>query len=363
LKKSLFSLLLAVTVALSGCASLLEQEYVHVTPHNVAPTTEGDPSTLRAENYQELVNALMYLVTQGAESGRIRLYADSEDIGAELEAACLEVVQESPLGAYSVEYIKYDVAPVVTYSEAEVQITYRRSREQVTSIVSATGITAIRSELRSALTSFDPEQVLRIGYFDENENFISSLIRQAYHSVPAAALDYPDITVAVYPDSGPQRIVEIGLTYHLDQEELLRRQTVLETRLQDLSAPLQEETGDERISAALALVLDTCRYSPEAGATAYHAFLDGVANSEGIALSAAALCASLDIPCLVAEGVLLDEPHCWNLVQTEQGWLHVDLTSDPDAKEPVFSTSEEMELVGYIWDKDTLLQLASSTLS
>lgn len=363
MKKHLISALMALVFVLTGCASFLTQEYVHVTPHNMAPTAEGDPSTLRAENYQELVNALVYLVTQGAESGHIRLYTDSEDIESTLETACLEVVQESPLGAYAVEYIKYNVSPLVPYSEAEVQITYRRSREQVSSIVSATGITAIRSELRSALTAYAPEQVLRIGYFDENENFISSLIRQAYHSVPAAALDYPEITISVYPDKGLQRIVEIGLTYHLEQEELLRRQSVLENQIEFLSSPLSKQSGDELVHAVLSAVRTSCNPAQEGGSTAYHAFLEGSANSEGIALATAALCAPLNIPCLVVEGSLNDQPHCWNLVQTEQGWLHVDLTACSKEEPPVFSTPEEAESAGYVWDMDTLSQLVSASLS
>lgn len=108
----------ALCMLLSGCASLLNREYVSVTTHNMAPTAEGDSSTLRAESYQELVNALLYFITQGTEEGSIRLYVDAEDVEADLEAACLEVVQEDPLGAYAVEFIKYSVSSVVTYCEA-----------------------------------------------------------------------------------------------------------------------------------------------------------------------------------------------------------------------------------------------------
>ena len=49
--------LLSLTLALTGCSALLERDYTSVTPHNAAPATEGNPSTLRADSYQELVNA------------------------------------------------------------------------------------------------------------------------------------------------------------------------------------------------------------------------------------------------------------------------------------------------------------------
>ena len=72
------------------------------------------------------------------------------------------------------------------------QITYRRTREQVASIVDATGAAAIRSELSRALSSFSSEVVLRISYFEEDENYIHQLVRQAYLSNPATALDFPE---------------------------------------------------------------------------------------------------------------------------------------------------------------------------
>ena len=165
------ALLTAAALTLTGCSSLLEQEYTYITPHNAATTAEGDPSVLRADSYQELVNALIYFISTGTEKGTVRLYMDGEDLDASLDAACLEVSKEDPLGAYAVEYITFSLSSVVTYSEATVNITYRRTKEQVSSIVQATGITAIRSELAEAMSAFQPECVLRISYFNEDEAF------------------------------------------------------------------------------------------------------------------------------------------------------------------------------------------------
>lgn len=211
----------AASLLLTGCAGLLDRDYVSVTVHSTTPATEGDNSALRAESYQELVNILTYLVFQNMPSASIRLY-ESEDVQADLERACVEVAQEYPLGAYAVDYIQYHVSPILSYHEAEVQITYRRTKEQMDAIVSATGITAIRSQLESALEQFSPECTLSISYFDGGVEDIQALFRQAYFAVPDAAEDLPDVSVSLYPDSGRQRIVELELNYHLSQEELLR---------------------------------------------------------------------------------------------------------------------------------------------
>ena len=355
MKKRLLALLAALSLLLTGCASLLEQEYFHVNPYNPIPTAEGDPSTLRAESYQELVNALLYLVTGGQETGRIRLYLDSDDVESQLEAACLEVVQEDPLGAYCVDYIKHSVQPVLTYSDADVQIFYRRTQEQVASISSVTGVTAIRSELGEALTSFSTELVLRIGYFNGEESLIQDLCRQAYYANPAAVPHLPDISVAIYPEAGRLRIVEITLTYHLEQEELLRRRNELEKTLVQTAAafpPLDEEALYPEVAGHLT---DVCVYASEGGNTAYHALVEGSANSEGLALAMAALCAQADLPCQVVEGTLNDTPHFWNLVHTEQGWLHLDLTADAE-EVPLLQANPAMEAAGYLWDAEALSQ-------
>lgn len=233
----------AASLLLTGCAGLLDRDYVSVTVHSTTPATEGDNSALRAESYQELVNILTYLVSQNMPSASIRLY-ESEDVQADLERACVEVAQEYPLGAYAVDYIQYHVSPILSYHEAEVQITYRRTKEQMDAIVSATGITAIRSQLESALEQFSPECTLSISYFDGGVEDIQALFRQAYFAVPDAAEDLPDVSVSLYPDSGRQRIVELELNYHLSQEELLRRQETTRYQCQELARDLKSYTGD-----------------------------------------------------------------------------------------------------------------------
>ena len=94
----------ALSLLLSGCSSLLARSYTSVTPHSATPPAEGDSSILRVENYQELVNALIYLISLGEEEGTVRhVQLRRSDVEQSLSNACLEVVQEDPLGAYAVD--------------------------------------------------------------------------------------------------------------------------------------------------------------------------------------------------------------------------------------------------------------------
>lgn len=62
-----------------------------------------------------------------------------------------------------------------------------------------------------------------MAYFVGDAASIAELVHQAYYDTPAAALGMPAVEIALYPDTGIQRIVEILLTYPGDAEALRRK--------------------------------------------------------------------------------------------------------------------------------------------
>ena len=90
--KKLLSLALVLCLTLAGCGDrMLERSYSCVTPHSAAYWESGDADTLRAENYQELVNALLLLLDEHSEDGVVRIYSDAPDKSAMAGNACVEV--------------------------------------------------------------------------------------------------------------------------------------------------------------------------------------------------------------------------------------------------------------------------------
>ena len=55
--------------------SMLERSYTSSTAHVDRPTTAEDSSILRVENYRELVSAVLYLVSEGAEESVSSVWA------------------------------------------------------------------------------------------------------------------------------------------------------------------------------------------------------------------------------------------------------------------------------------------------
>lgn len=352
--KRLLPLLLCCTLLLTGCASMLERSYTGQTVHNRVPTTEGDSSILRAEDYRDLVSAVYYVVSQGLTTGTIRLYNYTRDVDSDLAAACLEVVQEDPLGAYAVDYIKYDYSHIVSYYEATVEVIYRRTQEQVGSIVSATGSSAIRAELREALAAFQPEAVLRISYFTEGTD-IGQLLREAYYDTPATAMGRPRAEINVYPDHGSQRIVEVLLSYPIEKEQAQERSEELQEQVQELVSRYGLYPGEETIHALAAMMRSRVEYDPEGGSTAYDALVGGGADSEGIALAVNLLCQTLELDAEVVEGTLEDAPRFWNRLRLEEGIRCLDA-----AEGTSLYTEEELVELGYHWPDEPSLPVEAS---
>ena len=71
-KKLLCGLLCLSMVCTAGCSAMLDRDYSSVTEHSATPASDGDTNTLRVKSYQEVVNALIYLINKGAEEGTIR---------------------------------------------------------------------------------------------------------------------------------------------------------------------------------------------------------------------------------------------------------------------------------------------------
>ena len=344
MKKRILALALIFCLTLTGCASMLERDYVVVSPYQPVSNLSGASSALRVESYQELVNAILYLVTMGEEQGVLNLYNYTQDVEADLTRACLEVIQEDPLGAYSVEYISHDYSLIVSYYEVNLQITYRRSREQVLSITSVTGSGAIRRVIGNSLKDYSPEMVLRVNYFTESEDYIQTLVRQAYYDSPSTALGMPKTEVNIYPNSGSQRIVEILLTYPESSETLRQRSQ----QLTDLALTLV--TGDSTTQSLYDSIAIDLAVSPGSGKNStYDALVKKESDSEGAALAYQFLCDRAGIECYLVSGYRNGSTHFWNIVLNENGeYRHMDLAAGLSGL-----TDEELTSHGtYMWDSE-----------
>ena len=222
-------LLLAVLL-LTGCSPLLEREYSTTEPHSSKFWESEAAGTLRAENYQDIVNDLLLLIGQHTENAAIRLYNFEDDVSVAdtLEQATVEIQAQTPLGAYAVAYITSSSQSQRGYYEAAVQIGYRRTAEQIQAVVNATRPEAVSSLLESALEDGRTELAVRIGYWGQDgQSGIESAVTQVREE--HGLTEETPWVVNYYPAEGPVGLVE----FLLDPSE------------EDIAASLDREASGE----------------------------------------------------------------------------------------------------------------------
>ena len=223
------TLALCCALVLTGCASLLERQYVTSDLHTSKFWESEAADTLRAENRQDIVNDLLLLIGQHKESATLRLYNYTDDVAAAdaVQQATTEVRQETPMGAYAVEYITSSVHPQRGYYEIDLIISYRRTAEQMKTVVNATSAEAVASLLEAAVEEGKEELAVRIGYWDatSRETIDAAMAElRAEKEIDGA----PYWAVNCYPAEG-----EVGLVEFL------------------LNAPAPEETPEEEAEDAV----------------------------------------------------------------------------------------------------------------
>ena len=168
-------------------------------------------SVLRAESYQDLVNDLLLLVSAHDESGTVWLY-DSED-GADAsqlaQVACDEVLQETPLGAYALEYLTYTVDEGGRgYTQLRFTAGYRRTAQQIKSIVHATNAAALRDLLQAAVENGGRELAVQVGSFDGSRQSVLDSVAAFQQELGHGNQSWQ---VQFYPDTDAWGIMEIIL--------------------------------------------------------------------------------------------------------------------------------------------------------
>ena len=216
MRKRVWALAAALLMLLlTGCGSLLNRDYSVTEPHSSSYYESEDRSVLRAESYQDLVNALLVLISGGAKEGTIWLYPDDSGLPAPqaAERACLEVQKETPLGAYAVEYLTYTVDETPrNYDAIQLTVGYRRTAEQAAAIVHATSVSALHDLLTEAAAQDKSELVVSVEYFDRQEQQVRQTVAQVRQEITQVTGREPAAwEVNFYPTDTNPGIIEIIL--------------------------------------------------------------------------------------------------------------------------------------------------------
>ena len=362
MKKLIALLCLAGLLLSSGCMSLLEQDYVSVTDHKPAsvPANTPEEPQLEAADYQSLYDAVMRLVRERDLGGKIRLVGYTGDAETDLSNVCMAVSNSTPLGAYAVYYITGNLNRIVSYYEADVAITYKKSAEQMASIIEAPDENSVRQAISAALYEGDSSLTLLSNTEAADEGRIIDWAEELYYDDPSLSAMCPETAVAVYPDNGDERIFDISFTYTYLKASLITMRDRLGEAADEISRAVVAEDEKSTLKALSDYLCTNVRPLEKdwnggavrnADDTAYGAIVRNGASSEGFAMAVKLLCDKLGIQCITVLGRRGGNDCGWNMVCLDGEWYHLDVwRSATEGAEAGFLKTDR-ELSGdYLWD-------------
>ena len=353
-KRAVLILFAALCLTASGCGALFEREYFYAADYQESEIqhAEGDAAAEIAD-YSSLRAAIEELVSQHASAGVLTFSGYDGDISGDLAQACWEVSADTPLGAYSVDYMSYDLSRIVSYYEAQVYIMYKRSAEQTASITRVNGAAGLRECLAENLGGYEQYFAVSVTSATLTAESVEEFVRTLYLNDPVGLVVCPELAVNVYPKDGVRRIFEISVDFGLPPEQLAGMSAALLQATSAAAGQTPDGLGEAMTAYRLAELLAEACEPGEGGmaSTAYGALVEGKADSEGFAMAYSVLCREKGIDCVTVQGRFDNAPHYWSIAELDGAYYHIDLSrfteSGPAA---VFLRSDAEMWERYWWD-------------
>lgn len=347
MRRSLLVAALALCLLLSGCADWMDGSYVSVTPH--VDERAGGQDILSVRSYEELRDALVALVHDGAQSATIAVDAlEQSQLERSMTQAIRYVTMLDPIGAYSVEQIDYELGTSGGVSAVALNIAYRHNLTEIRRIKQVSGMEKAWETIDSALAHCDAGTVLLVdGYVTED---FEQKIQDYSEQNPDQIMEIPAISVTTYPSSGTKRVLEVKFTYQTNREALRTMQSSVQSVFASARLYVSGDAeSSEKYTQLFSFLMNRFDYQIETSITAPYSLLcHGVGDSKAFALCYAAMCRQVGLECQTVSGTRAAEPWFWNIVCIDGVYYHFDLLASAEGERPRFRTDEEMS--GYVWD-------------
>jgi hypothetical protein len=355
------AVVLALVLTGAGCSALFDRQYASIEDYQAQTgTVEEEPEEDAADtisNYAALKRAITRLVSEHVESAELQFQNYDGTISQDISTACWEVKSSTALGAFAVDYISYDLSRIVSYYQAELYITYKRSADQVAALEPVANMSALARRLDEALRQNETYLVLEVTVASLTGEDVRQLVADAYEADPLACPVMPTVEVGVYPESGVSRIMEITMSYDQDSQSLMERRQELGVSLDMMVAAVsataeegQELTEADRVYALCQYLAENCVFDDQGGDTAWDALVAKTASSQGLAMALEAGCQAMGVSCELVSGRREGADHVWNIVTLGQQSYHVDVSQWSQGAETVFLVSDVQLWGGYWWD-------------
>jgi hypothetical protein len=353
---------LCLAFLFGGCAALLDGENVKISAHEGVRSSPPSENPAEITDYPELITQLKALVANHREVELFRILSYDGDLEADILRARSEIMETYPLGVYAVDDISGIVTKIVSYYDLDVNIFYRRDAQPFDSIITASTLRYLKSELLSILSGYSAQAAVLIRIAGITEEDILSYISEAYYENPRSIIMLPVASVEFFPETGEERIAEIEFAYRYPEGILRAYNAYLDSALRNAAESVSGTRDGDILYELLLRLIDFAEYDTTSEglgeystqnflSTAYGALVNGSATGDGFAMAYKALCDEMGISCTAVLGTLAGAPHAWSIVFLEGSYYHIDAAmstqSEPGAA--FLKNDTEMRLAGYRW--------------
>ena len=345
--KILFPVLFAC-VLLSGCAFWMDGEYSSVTPNKAPGSSNTDTMTV-VSSYQQMCDALTEIVEAGTDSRllRVRDMTDNQ-IARNINTAIDYVLRNNAIGAYAVNEINYEIGTRGGVSAIMLNVSYNHNRSEILRIRQMQDMDGVMSRIRIALDNCDTGAVLHVKSYRSVD--LIQYVEDYVNMNPQKCMEMPQVSVALYPEYGPERVIELTFTYQTDRGTLRKmQQTVSDVFMSAQLYVSNDAEASEKYAQLYTFLMERYDYTVDTSITPSYSLLRyGVGDSKAFATVYAAMCRQIGLECDTVSGTKSGEALHWNILRIDDMDYHLDLLACNENGIFAVKTAEEME--GYIWD-------------
>lgn len=363
-KRSFILLMLLIALmSLTGCStdSMFEKEYMNVSQHPEVLDGDSSEKEIIAEvsNYDELKAAYINMIRDYMEFGVIQLVDYEGDPAFEVPDACTEVSYGTSLGIFAVYYMNASIVQSDLFTEVEVTINYNKSIRQIKNLSYADTREDVDAVIYKCIQDASSYAAFYTQLDDINQEYVANLAEKYYYSDATLAVFAPITTTAVYAGFDDEVIVEINFARQYSINTIVdMKYEVLRAAKKYLNSFQEGHTGEWLLESCEKLA-DSVEYIKEKNIydktkieyTAYSALVDGRATSEGFAMAYKMICDLNGVECLTVIGNKNNERHCWNIINLDGQYYHVDVSAVKEhGAYRVFLKNDDTIEAEYEWD-------------
>jgi len=337
---------LALLLLFLLCACSASGSYVYTRKHISAGTSsqDGDGGISTRDG---LTAAITSMMRTAVDIDTLRIYDYQGDLDADLESITNELTKVYPFGVYGVSSIVFKQVSILSRTELSVSVQYSRAAQEITSVLETPTADDLALRISEAFSGFST----RKAFYLDNVYVVDpeALVERCWLQDPTEAVGLKSYSMTSYPQDGASRILELSVEYLDTASTLQKQRQAIRDAAASICAEFSGESDRDRLDFVYSYLKNNVTYDTEAARvvsetggrqaktslyTAYGALLETRAAQSGIVLAAKALCDGLGLNSTVVSGTLKAEPYVWLVVNTDEGQLFFDPTSQQVVESP-----------------------------